>query len=223
MTRLAMALFDFDGTLCDSAASIIKHTHVACQMAGVALPSHGQIRKNIGEGLFAAGLDYAEGDEEKAQLIFDGYRASARAEFTNPHAEIDPLFDGAKAALEQLAAKGFLLGIVTNKGRYGLTAMMERHDIAHLIDVSFTADDVAVKPASDMAIAAIDRFGVDAGDAVLGGETIKDALCASGAKIPFIGVDWGYHDNQILRENGAVHIATDFEELTGYIVRRSGL
>lgn len=214
MTDLRIALFDFDGTLCDSAASIIRLTRHACAIAAVPEPSVAQIRKNIGEGLFAAGLDYAGGDEEKAQIIFDSYRREARREFTLPKTEIDPLFDGAKSALERLAKHGYLLGIVTNKGRHGLSQMMARHGIDHLIDVSFTADDTAVKPAPDMAIAALAHFDIAPHNAALIGDTVNDALCAKGAHVPFIGVDWGYHDNQLLRDHGAVHIATDFEDLT---------
>lgn len=213
MSALRIALFDFDGTLCDSAASIIRLTAHACRLADVPVPEERQIRANIGEGLFAAGLDYANGDEAKAQIIFDEYRREARREFTLPEMRVDPLFEGAKEALAALAASGWLLGIVTNKGRHGLAQMMARHDITHLIDVSFTADDVAVKPAPDMAIAAIDHYAIAPERAVLIGDTINDALCAKGAKIPFIGVDWGYHSNQLLRDNGAVHIASDFTDL----------
>lgn len=217
MTDLTIALFDFDGTLCDSAASIIRLTRHACAIADVPEPSVAQIRKNIGEGLFAAGLDYASGDEDKAQIIFDSYRLEARREFTLPKTDIDPLFDGAKTALEQLANQGFLLGIVTNKGRHGLGQMMARHGIDHLIDISFTADDTAVKPAPDMAMAALAHFDIAPHRAVLVGDTVNDGLCAKGAGVPFIGVDWGYHDNQLLRDNGAVHIATDFKDLTAAI------
>ena len=213
MGELRIALFDFDGTLCDSAASIIRLTSHACHIANVPVPDEAQIRANIGEGLFAAGLDYASGNEAQAQIIFDEYRKEARREFTIKDRPVDPLFPGAKAALESLADAGWLLGIVTNKGRHGLGQMMERHDIARLIDVSFTADDVAVKPAPDMAIAAIDKYGIAPERAVFIGDTINDALCAKGAAIPFVGVGWGYHDNEVLRSHGAVHIADDFADL----------
>ena len=213
MTELRIALFDFDGTLCDSAASIIRLTAHACQIAEVPVPDETQIRANIGEGLFAAGLDYASGDEAAAQIIFDEYRKEARREFTLANKTIDPLFDGAKEALETLSSEGWLIGIVTNKGRHGLSQMLSRHNIAELIDVSFTADDTAVKPAADMALAALAHFDIPQSRAILVGDTVNDALCAKGAGIAFIGVDWGYHDNQLLRDNGAVHIASDFTDL----------
>ena len=213
MAELRMALFDFDGTLCDSAASIIRLTQHACAVADVPAPEESAIRRNIGEGLLAAGVSYAGGDEAKAQIIFDAYRAQARVELADAAKPIDPLFDGAKEALIQMADDGWLIGIVTNKGRHGLQKMMARHEIDHLIDVSFTADDVAVKPAPDMAIAAINHFGVSAQNAVLVGDTINDALCAKGAKIAFIGTDWGYHGNDVLVANGAKSIAMNFPDL----------
>ena len=213
MTDLKIALFDSDGTLCDSASSIIRLTRHACAIADVAIPDETQIRGNIGEGLFAAALDYTHGNEEKAAIIFDSYRAQARLELAQPDKEIDPLFDGAKEALQSLSQAGWLLGIVTNKGRHGLNAMLARHEISQLFDVTYTADEAAVKPAPDMAIAAISDFDIPPERSALIGDTINDALCAKGANIAFCGVDWGYHDNQSLRDNGAFHIATDFADL----------
>ena len=213
MSDLRIALFDFDGTLCDSASSIIRLTHIACKKADVPLPDEQQIRDNIGEGLFVAGLNYSSGNEEKAQIIFDEYRIAARQELADPEKPVDPLFDGTKQTLEKLSEEGWLIGIVTNKGRHGLKKMLERHNITALIDVSFTADDVTVKPAPDMAIAAINHFGIAPDRAVMIGDTINDALCAKGANIAFVGVDWGYHHNDVLIENGAIYIASDFQDL----------
>ena len=45
------------------------------------------------------------------------------------------------------------------------------------------------------------------------GDTINDALCAKGANVAFVGVDWGYHNNDVLIENGAIYIASDFQDL----------
>lgn len=213
MTMLRMALFDFDGTLCDSVASIIRLTQLACARAEVAIPDEGAIRQQIGAGLFDAGMVYAKGDTAKAQMIFDGYRAEAKRQYAMKDKPLDPLFEGVKAGLQTLANDGWLIGIVTNKGRHGLNAMLEAHALTSLIDVSFTADDVPVKPAPDMALAAIDHFGVMPEDAVLIGDTVNDALCASNAKIAFVGVGWGYHDDDMLRSHGARHIAKDMPDL----------
>ena len=213
MTTLRMALFDFDGTLCDSVASIIRLTQAACAKADVPIPDELTIRQQIGAGLFDAAMVYANGDAAKAQDIFDGYRAEAKRQYAIKDKPPDPLFAGVTSGLQRLVAEGWLIGIVTNKGRHGLNAMLEAHALTSLIDVSFTADDVPVKPAPDMALAAINHFGVMPDQAVLIGDTVNDALCASNAKIAFVGVGWGYHDDDVLRSYGARHIANDVPDL----------
>ena len=217
MSELRIALFDFDGTLVDSVMSIIRHTQIACEAANVSRPSEAHIRQNIGKGLMDAALDYAAGDEAKAQLIFDGYRASARRELTSPSHQGDALFDGAQTALEALSQEGWLLGIVTNKGRFGLQAHLEMYGMTELFDVTLTADDVPVKPAPDMALEALRRTGVDVGRACLIGDTINDARCAMNAKMDFVGVSWGYHADDVLRGEGACYIAPDFPELVQFL------
>lgn len=217
MSELRIALFDFDGTLVDSVASIIRHTQIACEEAAVSLPSEAHIRQNIGKGLMDAAFDYAAGHEAKAQMIFDGYRASARRELTSPTHQGDALFDGAQDALEGLSQDGWLLGIVTNKGRFGLQAHLEMYGMTDLFDVTLTADDVPVKPAPDMALEALRRTGADLGRACLIGDTVNDARCARNAKMDFVGVSWGYHADAILTEEGACYIAPDFPELVRFL------
>ena len=213
MNDLRIALFDFDGTLIDSAKSIIRLSRLACKMAGVNVPSEEEVRANIGQGLMVAALSYADGDEALAHKIFDGYRAQARLELSAKDKDVDPLFEGVEAGLKSLIAQGWLLGIVTNKGRHGLNAMLEHYKLAHLFDVTLTADDVAVKPAPDMALEALSRTGVEANRAVFIGDTLNDAYCAGNAKVGFIAVSWGYHDDEVLKQAGAFHIASDFPDL----------
>ena len=213
MGDLRIALFDFDGTLIDSANTIIRLSRLACEMAGARVPSEDEVRANIGQGLMIAALSYADGDEELAQSIFDTYRAQTRMELAAQDKVVDSLFDGAVTALRELAKQGWLLGIVTNKGRHGLNSLLDHYQLTSLFDVTFTADDVAVKPAPDMALEALSRTGVDGARAVLIGDTINDALCAKNAHIGFMGVSWGYHDDADLIEAGAFHIASDFSDL----------
>ena len=213
MGDLRIALFDFDGTLIDSANTIIRLSRLACEMAGARVPSEDEVRANIGQGLMIAALSYADGDDKLARSIFDTYRAQTRIELSAKDKVVDPLFDGAEAALRELAEQGWLLGIVTNKGRHGLNALLDHYHLTSLFDVTLTADDVAVKPAPDMALEALSRTGVDGARAVLIGDTLNDAHCAKNAQIGFVGVSWGYHDDAELTQAGAFHIASDFSDL----------
>ena len=213
MTKLRLALFDFDGTLTDSLATIQRITKDACKTAGAPIPDDAEIRANIGQGLLVSAISYAQGDTELGQVIFDEYRRQHRRELANPDGERDKLFDGAEECVRALAADGWLLGIVTNKGRHGLDTLLDGYGMIDLFDVRMTADDTVVKPAPDMALAALARTGAEAQHTYLIGDTLNDAHCAKGAGVHFIGVGWGYHDAGELTAAGAVHIARDFDDL----------
>jgi len=217
---LRLVLFDFDGTLCDSAATIIRLMKQTCTACNLPVPEDSFIRGNIGHGALYAALTYADGDTEKAQQFADTYRRIARDEYLGGQPPLDPLFDGAADILATLQESGYLTGIITNKSRTGLNSLLTRHGLDKRLDISVSADDCTVKPAPDMALAAIRQCGVEAADTVLVGDTEIDAGCAANAGIGFIGVSWGYHSADRLTRMGAVHILRAYDELPAVLDRQ---
>ena len=210
---LCLVLFDFDGTLCDSASTIIRLMKQACIQSGLPVPADSFVRSNIGHGINHAALIYADGNANKAANLADTYRQIARDEYLRGQPPLDPLFEGAKKVLSQLQTKGYLTGIVTNKSRTGLESLLGRHGLDAFLDVYVSADDCMVKPAPDMAFLAMQKTGVEAAKTLLVGDTEIDAGCAVNAGIGFIGVSWGYHSADRLKQRGAVHILSSFDEL----------
>jgi len=213
MTKLRAALFDFDGTLCDSIATIIRLVQLACEEIGVPVPIASTIRGNIGRGFENLAEDYTGGDEQLATRLFQTYRQINSREIAAGHRQPEPLYDGAKEALTSLQAGGWLTGIVTNKGRAGLDYLLEAHHLKPLLDVSLTVDEVTPKPAPDMALEAMRRLGSEKMDTLLIGDTQIDAGCAANAGIGFIGVGWGCHGSAVLDAAGARAILPDFDHL----------
>ena len=218
-TPLRLVLFDFDGTLCDSASTIIRLMKLACAESGLPIPADSFVRGNIGYGVTHAALLYANGDAEKAAYLADSYRQIARNEYLGGQPPLDPLFDGAKKVLSGLQTKGYLTGIVTNKSRTGLNSLVGRHGLDAFLDVSISADDCIVKPAPDMALLAMRKTGVEAKNTLLVGDTEIDAGCAANAGIGFIGVSWGYHSAERLTQGGALHILASYDELLDIVER----
>ncbi|MGB0465733.1 MAG: HAD family hydrolase, partial [Candidatus Puniceispirillaceae bacterium] len=58
-TGLKLVLFDFDGTLCDSASTIVRLMKQAASDIDIELPSETVIRGNIGFGVDHVALEYA--------------------------------------------------------------------------------------------------------------------------------------------------------------------
>ena len=217
MNDLRLALFDFDGTLCDSAATIIDTLQTAFDMHGLKAPTDSDIRGQIGASLMPIVLGFVDNDTAMAERIFHTYRdiyakGTAREEISAP-----PLFAGAKEALAELQSAGWLTAIITNKGRHGLDHGMQKNDIDGLVDGSICIDEVHAKPAPDMALEMMKRFGVEAHNTILVGDTVVDAGCAANAGVTFVGVDWGYHETASLQEAGAAIILENFNGLPGVL------
>lgn len=217
---LRLVLFDFDGTVCDSATTIIRLFKQACRLCALPEPEDSFIRGNIGHGLSHAALRYANNDPSKATQLAETYGKLACGEYQGDKPPLDPLFDGVSEALSKLRAQDYLVGIITNKSRVGLDSLVVRHGLDKLIDISVCADDCVVKPAPDMAILAMRQTGVETKNTVLVGDTEIDAGCAANAGISFIGVSWGYHAPDRLIGMGAVHILASYDELGDVLERQ---
>ena len=215
--ELTLVIFDFDGTLCDSATTIIRQMRRACTDIGVPAPAAEMVRANIGLGVEHVAHLYTNNDAEKSVQLAACYRSLSAEEYLSGDAPLDPLYDGAREVLETLSEAGYLVGITTNKGRAGLTSLLQRHNLVSLLDVTVTPNEVAPKPAADMALEAMRLVGVEKSHCVLVGDTLTDSGCARNAGIGFIGVSWGYNKPEILREDGALAVLTDFAELPDII------
>ncbi len=130
MSRLKLALFDVDGTLIDSQDMIIAAMTRAFGGLGVALPTRVQVRSVVGLSLERAiaalmpGVSPAEVDRA-AELYRQSFLA-LRAEAGGKDAA--PLYPGARAALDRLAARDdVLLGVATGKAKRGLDHAIEVH------------------------------------------------------------------------------------------------
>lgn len=211
--ELKLVIFDFDGTLCDSATTIIRQMRRACTDIGVPAPAAEMVRANIGLGVEHVSHLYTNNDAEKSVQLAARYRSLSAEEYLYGDAPLDPLYDGAREVLETLSEAGYLIGITTNKGRAGLSSLLVRHNLISVLDVTVTPNEVAPKPAPDMALEAMRLLGVKRENCIFVGDTLTDSGCARNAGIGFIGVSWGYNKPHILREDGAVAVLTDFSEL----------
>lgn len=210
---LRLALFDFDGTLCDSAEQIASAIKKAGRDVGLTEINDEQARQSIGQGLYHLALSITNNDSDKANEFFDAYRHNFRTEINSGNIYISPLFEGAKKTLTSLVAAGWLTGVVTNKGRNGLNHLLKAHEIHDLFDVTYTVDEKQPKPSPEMAIDAMNECGVEIKNTVLIGDTIYDAQCAENAGIFFVGVSWGYNSSDVLSQNGARIIVNNFAQL----------
>ena len=205
MNRLA--IFDCDGTLVDSGATIFAALKISLERNGLEVPPPEQCRRIIGLSLVEAiatlrpeldadrHIDLAE-DYKRA---FMDLRAAGRVE--------EPLFDGVIELLDKLEHDGWLLAVATGKSDRGLKHCLDSHGI-HARFVSLqTADRHPSKPHPSMVQQAIADAGASPETSIVVGDTSFDMAMAANAGAAPIGAGWGYHEPEELIEAGAVAVA----------------
>ena len=202
-------IFDVDGTLVDSQGHIHAAMTAAFEGEGRVPPDRAAVRSVVGLSLPVAVGRLAGGP---APELVEGYKTAYGAlAATAGSAEAAPLYPGARAAIEAVAARGFALGIATGKSRRGLRAVLATHGLEGVFETVQVADDHPSKPHPSMIRAAMAEAG--SREAVMLGDTVFDVDMAVAARIPALGVAWGYHAPAALTDAGAVRVLGGFGEL----------
>jgi phosphoglycolate phosphatase len=206
-------MFDFDGTLVDSQNGIVAAMARAFESASHKAPDAAAVRRVVGLRLEAAiGALAPHADPAAVDDLAEGYRQAFFELRTRPDHE-EPLFPGARAALEALSRTETLLGIATGKNRRGLLASLERHGLSDHFVTLKTADDGPGKPNPAILELAMSELGIEPADTVMVGDTVFDIGMAVNARTGAVGVSWGYHEPAELAEAGAHHVIDSFDEL----------
>ncbi len=224
MTR-RLVVFDVDGTLVDSQRIILASMDAAFAAIRRARPEDAAVLAIVGLSLPEAMAALAPELEaaEHAALV-EGYRASFVAARAAGRVEaVAPLYPGARAALERLAARpDTLLGVATGKARPGLDHLMRAHDLGRFFATSQTADAHPSKPHPSMLVAALAETGCAPDAAVMVGDTEFDVAMGRAAGLATVGVAWGYHPRTRLEAAGADVVIEDFAALDAALERLRG-
>lgn len=205
MNRLAV--FDCDGTLVDSGATIYAALGVTFEQHGLELPPSAVTRRVIGLSLVEAmAMLLPDITREEHLQLADDYKLAFQAMRGNGEVQ-EPLFDGIIELLDSLEADGWLLAIATGKSDRGLKFCLEQHGIAPRFVSLQTADRHPSKPHPSMVQQALAETGAAPELSMVIGDTSFDmAMGAAAGTVP-IGAGWGYHEAEELLDAGAVAVA----------------
>ena len=201
---IKLAIFDCDGTLVDSGATIRSALEQAFEVHGLSCPPVEVTRKVIGLSLM----------ESMAVLVPDGDHASLTRTYKEAFFAMrgagqveEPLFEGIVELLDELEVGNWLLGVATGKSDRGLKHCLESHGLGGRFVTLQTADRNPSKPHPAMALAAMSEAGAEPGQTIFVGDTGWDMGCARGAGVGAIGAGWGYHEVEELTAEGAHGVA----------------
>jgi phosphoglycolate phosphatase len=208
MNRLA--LFDCDGTLVDSQASICLAMEHCFMGRKLEPPTRETIRRTVGLSLVeVVARLLPEADNALHQAMAEDYRRSYFMLRTEGRIEDEPLYEGIIDAIETLDANGWLLGVATGKSDRGLLRVLDAHGLRHRFITLQTADRHPSKPHPSMIETAIAEAGAGPETTVMIGDTSFDMAMARAAGTHAIGVAWGYHAADELTAAGARLVVHD--------------
>lgn len=212
-SEVRLAAFDLDGTLLDSAQSIVEGVLACWTHCGFPDPDPAAVRRIIGlpweEGIQT--LMPGSGAAEIA-MVQDYHLRVSRGELARPPRS-ERLFAGAVETLDRLEAEGYLLAIVTSRGNRRLQELLDEVGIRHRFATVKTVDHGPGKPNPFLLLQAMLETGVSPGNAVMIGDTTFDVLMARNAGTSAIGVSWGVHEVAELHAAGAHHVVEAFDHL----------
>lgn len=189
-------IFDLDGTLVDSAplcAEIINELLVERGSARqVAASEARDYLTKGGAQLMTALLDSEPGDVESDLAEF-------RARYVARQTPVDCLFPGVATGVTALSRLGVRMAICSNKPQALCDKIVSDLGLApHFSAVVGSVPGVPLKPAPDLALAALAGLGAAPGDCLFVGDSEVDRQTASNAGIPFVFVSYGYAEPDFL-------------------------
>jgi phosphoglycolate phosphatase len=211
--RFDLVVFDWDGTLIDSAGAIVACIQAACRDLDLPVPDDERASHVIGLGL-ADALGHAVPSLPPSE--YGRLAERYRVHFLARDAALK-LFPGTREMLGALRGRGHTLAIATGKSRAGLARALEATSLAPLFDATRCADQTAPKPAPDMLLELMEELAADPARTLMIGDTSHDLQMASGAGVAAAAVSYGAHPAATLAVLEPLALLHSMQELDAWL------
>jgi phosphoglycolate phosphatase len=205
--------FDWDGTLFDSTAIIVRSIQQAVVDVGGARPSDAAAAYVIGMALVPA-LAHAAPDVPREK--YPELAARYRHHYMARQSDIS-LFEGILPMLDELKQRHHWLAVATGKSRRGLDEVLASRQLHGVFDGSRTADETAGKPNPRMLHELMREFGAAPERTLMIGDTTHDLQMALNANCASVGVSYGAHRPDEFNALRPCYIAPSVAELRRWL------
>jgi pyrophosphatase PpaX len=191
---LRAVLFDWDGTIVDSAEASFRCYVRLFESYGIAF-DRARFQRTYSPDWYRTyttlGLPKKCWDEADARWL--GFYAG----------EENVMLGGAREAIERLQQAGMALGIVTSGNRARVARELEGLGLRGLFGVVVSADDVEKrKPDPEPIVRGLELLGVAAGEAAYVGDSPEDVEMAHAAGVYVVGVPGPFPNREELKAAG---------------------
>lgn len=202
-------IFDFDGTIGDSQALIVKTLKDTMRKRGLEVKSDVECAATIGLRLDEAFVQLFEMSVEEGMACAETYRVIF--EENKQHLIVQP-FPHVLETIHTLHRQGYQLAIASSRGSDSLFGYVKQMGIEDCISSIIAGDLVEhVKPAPDMVFKALEEMNGTVEEALVVGDMTYDVDMAHNAGAKACAVTYGNATREELKN--AEYIIDDFAEL----------
>lgn len=210
-------LFDFDGTLADTAPDLGHALNRQRTARGLSELSIAQIRPQASagsRGLLGLGFDIKPGDEG-----YESMRDEFLAFYTQRLCHDTCLFPGVDELLDQLEKRNIPWGIVTNKPARFAHPLIQILGLAHRLACVICGDEITnTKPHPEPLLTASVKMAISPSHCIYLGDDIRDVQASLAAGMQPIVARYGYLGSEQSPETwGASYLIDHPEELLAYL------
>ena len=192
--KYSLIVFDWDGTLFDSAAVITDCIQQAARAMALPVPDRRTASHVIGLGLHDS-LRHAL--PALPQENYAEFLALYRRYFLEREDALR-LFPGVTELLAELKGRGHQLAVATGKPRRGLDRALQASGIGALFAASRCGDETHSKPHPAMLLELMAELRVGAAEMLMIGDTSHDLGMAASAGVEAVAVAYGAHAEETL-------------------------
>jgi 2-phosphoglycolate phosphatase len=201
MGKIQLVIFDFDGTLVDTAPDLVRATNFYLEAQGLEPLPETRIRAEIGMGLRKLIRDCMpqEGmDDDRARRIEGEFLATYDREYLHS----PKLFDGAREFLTEWEGQ---IAIVSNKRIRYIHPILEKLDVLRLPWTSIIGGDTYpnMKPHPEPFLGAMASCGALPDETLVVGDGTPDVIGSLAVGSLCVAVDYGYQNPEDLMALGA--------------------
>lgn len=214
--KYELVVFDWDGTLIDSAGTIAECIRESARDMGLPVPSREQASHVIGLGL-----------HDSLRIAVPGLAPEQYMEFVAHYrrhflAREDRmlLFSGVRELLAELSVTR-PLAIATGKSRRGLDRALDAGGLRRYFAASRCADETNPKPHPAMLLELMEELAVSPDRTLMIGDTSHDLQMAQAAGVDAVAVTYGAHPEPGLRACGPLGCVGSVAELREWLSRNA--
>jgi phosphoglycolate phosphatase len=211
--RYPLIVFDWDGTLFDSATVITDCIIDAARDMKLRVPDRETASHVIGLGLNDS-LRHALPDLDQGR--YPDFLARYRKYFLEREDSLT-LFAGVVELLEELKGRGHHLAVATGKPRRGLDRSLASSRLADVFAATRCGDETRSKPDPAMLLELMEELGLQASELLMVGDTSHDLQMAKNAGVDALAVTYGAHPETALRSHRPRACVTSVPELRQWL------